>query len=307
MFALLINKIRNYSLVIFLAIIIALLSAYIVSARQQIAKAEHFLKMDVSVRPSVQLPRNYKVHLVTYADGHEIHFRNQNALLMSAINQGFDVLYAYNASHLDDDFKNKNQHILKQQRGAGYWLWKPYVILKTLNTMPEDDILVYLDSGVLLDNPDGYKTMHILLEALANSPKSIFLRSVGHTNRKYIKRDLLHYMDMNTEYVRNQMQVYATMIFVKNTAQARELVAEWLEINQNENLSTDKPSVLQEYPDFEDHRHDQAILTLLSYKYPEICEVVGDDTKFSSWINVHRRRAPKMNESLFTQTLTHLD
>lgn len=35
-----------------------------------------------------------------------------------------------------------------QERGAGYWLWKPYIILKTLlYEMEEGDLLLYSDSG----------------------------------------------------------------------------------------------------------------------------------------------------------------
>jgi len=35
-----------------------------------------------------------------------------------------------------------------QERGAGYWLWKPYIILKTLlYEMEEGDLLLYADSG----------------------------------------------------------------------------------------------------------------------------------------------------------------
>jgi hypothetical protein len=42
-------------------------------------------------------------------------------------------------------------HILEQPRGAGYWMWKPYVILKTLvERMDWGDYLCYVRSFWLL-------------------------------------------------------------------------------------------------------------------------------------------------------------
>ena len=34
-----------------------------------------------------------------------------------------------------------------KRKGGGFWLWKPYVILKHLKTLRENDILVYTDAG----------------------------------------------------------------------------------------------------------------------------------------------------------------
>ena len=34
-------------------------------------------------------------------------------------------------------------------RGGGYWIWKPFVILKTLKSMQEGDILLYADAGAI--------------------------------------------------------------------------------------------------------------------------------------------------------------
>ena len=68
-------------------------------------------------------------------------------------NGGFDEVFSYNYSDIDDEFKEKNKHILEQPRGAGFWLWKPYIIKKTLEKIEENDLLFYSDSGISFIRP----------------------------------------------------------------------------------------------------------------------------------------------------------
>ena len=62
-----------------------------------------------------------------------------------------DECHAYDANVMDEAFQKKNYHILKQGRGAGYWLWKPYIIYKWLtdDSMEDDNsYLIYSDAGM---------------------------------------------------------------------------------------------------------------------------------------------------------------
>ena len=43
-----------------------------------------------------------------------------------------DEHIAYGPNDLDEEFKKKNKEILSRGRGNGYWLWKPYLINKTI-------------------------------------------------------------------------------------------------------------------------------------------------------------------------------
>ena len=82
-----------------------------------------------------------QVFLISYADGPKVFFKNQNSLVQSAINKGFDGIINYKKSHIDNIFYNKNMDILSDPHGAGLWLWKPYFILKTMEMLPEDAII----------------------------------------------------------------------------------------------------------------------------------------------------------------------
>ncbi len=65
----------------------------------------------------------------------------------------FDKVIEYSPEDLDENFRRKNQHILKHKKGGGYWLWKPYIIRKTLEGMEEGDFLFYVDAGSFFLGP----------------------------------------------------------------------------------------------------------------------------------------------------------
>ena len=54
---------------------------------------------------------------------------------------------------------------------------------------------------------------------------------------------------------------------MKKTNTTVSFAREWLHYAQQKHLIDDSPSVLPNAPGFEEHRHDQAIYSLLVYKY----------------------------------------
>lgn len=50
----------------------------------------------------------------------------------AALKFGFDKVLAYNESVMTEAFRNRYHHILESSRGGGFWMWKPYAILRTL-------------------------------------------------------------------------------------------------------------------------------------------------------------------------------
>jgi len=62
-------------------------------------------------------------------------------------------------------------------------------------------------------------------------------------------------------------QVQASVIFFRNTQKVRDFVKEWLLYCQMPNFIDDSPSKLLNVFTFQEHRHDQAILTSLQIKH----------------------------------------
>jgi hypothetical protein len=205
-----------------------------------------------------------KVHLVSYADGKPVYFANQADLVASAADRGFDTITSYKRQDLDSDFVAKNHDILSRNRGAGYWLWKPYIILKALMAAAPGDIVMYLDCGVRIRNHLGP------LIQLAHQ-HDLLLFANFHTNREYTKRECLDIMGFrgdDLQFARESLQMDAAFMFTKNTTASVEFVRQWLVACQNARAITDDkcqdPGLLPEFADLIDHRHDQAILSLLT-------------------------------------------
>ena len=56
----------------------------------------------------------------------------------------FDEIFIYNEYNLpyDEKFERAFRSKLIPSRGFGYWCWKPFILLKTLESMNNNDILL---------------------------------------------------------------------------------------------------------------------------------------------------------------------
>ncbi|RYE06207.1 MAG: hypothetical protein EOP33_03140 [Rickettsiaceae bacterium] len=93
------------------------------------------------------------VVLITYASGRPIYYLNQMLLAKSAHDHGIDRIVHYSPNDIDTKFYQANKKILAAQRGGGYWLWKPYIILEAMNRFSENTIILYLDTDCYI-KPD---------------------------------------------------------------------------------------------------------------------------------------------------------
>ena len=225
--------------------------------------------IDKSVNPDYSA-RSYKerlpVYLISYADGYEVFYKNQNALVLSALNKGFDIFINYRKSMIDKDFYEQNKFILEQKRGAGYWIWKPYVILKTMESAPEGAKIIYADSGFVfaksvkpyLDKLDDHEII------LAPYPKDI----EGEV-KNIARQHVLEKIGCTSEQCKAGYVVHAGFVAVRNTPTARAFIKEWLAYCCDKSLIIDDPSNT-ENPDFLRHIDDQSLLATLAAteRYP---------------------------------------
>jgi hypothetical protein len=248
-------------------------------------------KADTSIHYNTECKTSENIWLVTYGNK-DTYFANERALVSSGLNKCIDFYKPYTKKHLDAEFVKKNQTILEQSRGGGYWLWKPYLILKTLNEIPENDYIIYLDSSIKM-----LKNITPLVEKLKDA--DILLFRNNHSNRKYVKRDLLKIMDMDKDEVRDSTQLQGGFLVIRNTQFSRDFIKKWLELCENPQAVTDAPSV-DEYKDFVDHRHDQAILTLLYLKDSHNILTLPPEV-VDEYFFVHRRASIHTRSLMFDQ------
>ena len=96
-----------------------------------------------------------------------------------------------------------------------------------------------------------------------------FVFDMIHLHRDWTKRDCFVLMDCDTSKYHNANQLEAGLIGVKNSPLTFQVITEWLQNCQDENIVTDLPNISGEsnFDGFRDHRHDQSILTNLFLKY----------------------------------------
>jgi len=186
---------------------------------------------------------------------------------------GFTHVTKYRFGDLGQDFTTKNNHILSQSRGAGYWLWKPYFILENLKKMNEGDILCYSDAAITFLGDMGE-----YFDECINDEKGIVLFfNASQLNYQWTKRDCFVLMEMDgmsppgdpTPCGPYARQANAAIQICRKTDFSISFYEEYLKLCEDERILTDIPNTQGKpnYEGFRDHRHDQSILSLLRFKY----------------------------------------
>ncbi len=204
-----------------------------------------------------------KLHLLTYADGN--YTEKQTELNFRALElKCFDYIWLKEPQDVwSTKFYEENQKILEMERGAGYWLWKPFLIMETLKRMEDGDVLVYMDAGDWITaDPAPF-----LRDKMQNC--GILLTLGSYSNAHYTKRDCFIGMACDDPEYHNAIQVEAGIIVLKKCEASIALVSRWLEYARVASIITDIPNSLGKpnLPGFIDHRHDQSILTNLKVKH----------------------------------------
>lgn len=196
-------------------------------------------------------------------------FRSQQErLAASALAVGFDEAISMSPEDIQSSaFWGENKAIMESKRGAGYWLWKPYIIRETLERLGSGEVLFYCDAG-----RTGYYAFSrfptALLRRVRSEPDG-FLTGVcvPHFGPLGIwtKRDCLTLM--NATEIANRPAIQATWSIWSNTGPALRFLDLWLAYGKDSRCITDEPNVmgLDNLPGFIDHRHDQAISSILTY------------------------------------------
>ena len=176
----------------------------------------------------------------------------------------FDQVFCANPSLIDAQFKQEHQIILNQNRGAGYWLWKPYFILSKLNELSEGDLLMYTDSA-----SHFIHSAIPLFELPKKYGQDIIPFELELLESAWTKRDAFVYMDADAKGYIQSRQFLASFIVMRKSAFSIQFMKEYLHYCTNPNILTDLENIcgLPNYPDFKSHRHDQSVFSLLCKKY----------------------------------------
>ncbi len=213
-----------------------------------------------------------KLHLVTYGGGETRRgvsfFETACTLRDAALAAGFDHATAYSDSlYAGTAFAQRNADLLTEWRGAGYWVWKPLAIRTALDTIGDDDVLIYSDAGKL---PPGQITRPDRIAQLAKLAPEGFLSGVQLTGLRHdhwTKRDCFVLMEADTDACHQADQLQVGWSAWTRSPQCFELLEKWQHFNEDRRIVTDDANVmgLPNSPGFKEHRHDQSIYTNLVF------------------------------------------
>lgn len=247
----------NVGIIAFLLVLTGLLYAVMFAMDPSTTKISAIANPDVlNAEYAKRLPKV----LITYAHGEEVYFKNCNALVASAADKGFDQIHSYKRGHIDPVFYEKNKSILEQKRGAGYWLWKPYFILKTMQNMPEGALLFYADSGVVFTKP---------IDELLRLMDEHNMVLVGHGKPaplvRHLKRESYQYFSPEpSKDVLQAQNIWGFFMVLKNNAHTRQIVERWLNVAQIAEAITDAPFDAKiQSTEFHYHQHDQSLFSVI--------------------------------------------
>ena len=229
----------------------------------------------------------------------------------------FDEIIPYSNNDFKTDFRERFKDKLSDNiRGFGYWAWKPEIIKQTLSKMEEGDQLLYLDAGcnLNLDGKERLKQYFALLSSdyplvtfINDSKDTVFGNTKVHLPdwplKNWIKGDLIDYFQIRERNdILNRQIYFAGIILLQKGEISTNFISEWEKtIQTNWSFIDDTPSISPNLESFIEHRHDQAIFSVLCNLYPvnEIsgCEVVypkikgrGGDWKKLKKFPIHARR-----------------
>ena len=207
-------------------------------------------------------------NFITFGGGDNNYIDAGNRLINQAKSlELFDTVKLFTDEDLKQDeyFWNKHHNFIQNnRRGYGYWLWKPYIINKTLKNMKDGDILLYSDCGCEIKKSKKNE-FNIFFEIVK---KDYIISTYSCPEKDWNKMDLILKLNMLIDKELNDpMQHHATTIMFLVNNETKHLVNEWYNLACDYHNIDDTPSISQNLSCFKEHRHDQSIFSLLTKKY----------------------------------------
>jgi hypothetical protein len=224
-----------------------------------------------------------KKTFITFGAGGQNYYDAVNRLCNQARKtELFDEIKGITDNDLRGDGSFWGRHgsfIMNNPRGFGYWLWKPYIILKELEKMSYGDILVYFDCGNEI-NYHARDEFRRLIDSIGD--KQLIATNSWQPIKSWTKKDLLVNLNMdNEETFKHRQHQAGVVMYIKNDT-IMNFVKEWYSLCEDYHNIDDSPSNIQNYPEFKEHRHDQSVFSLLSIKY-NLINTDFDPTYFENW------------------------
>lgn len=200
------------------------------------------------------------LYVVNYADGTPYELFRKECTKSAYWLGRADKVIEYTRSDIPASYINANKRIFSYQRGAGLWLWKPFLVNKALETLNVGDWLFYTDGGALF-----IRDIHKLIKCAETHETDIMLFEQPLLQRQFTKHETMVKMGIEEKGLNQTLGIF----LLQKNERTVSLMKEWLSCCEQEELIS--PNIfnqdIEEYADFVAHREDQSILSALRIKY----------------------------------------
>lgn len=220
-----------------------------------------------------------RIHFVSFSDAKYIKTLDRITKEAEAT-RIFHRIHAYTEKDLGSEFWNDHREFVNSHsRGFGYWIWKPWVVIKTLKEVEEGDVIVYADAGCGV-NADGLSNLVRYVSMLSGSEHNILGFQMPYPEHLWTKMDLFEHLQCQTPKYMNSGQIMATTFLCKKTKMTEDFLTMWYKLcsEQGYRFVDDSPSLSANTTEFKEHRHDQSIFSLLCKKYGAL--TLGDEVQY---------------------------
>lgn len=204
-------------------------------------------------------------------------FKNQAKLL-----NFYDNIKVYGSNDLSEKIKLRIKNFnypIKKKRLYGYACWKPYIIKKYFDELPNGSILQYSDIGCHF-NYRGIIRLKKYVEFCEKENVLVFQYRIPDWHKKYenykfqeyfeyeyTKSETLDYMGVKKDSkILNSQQIWSGCFFIKKNDFGKKILSEWLSLSEIDNIIDDNKSKIDNYKTFIEHRHDQSIFSIICKK-----------------------------------------
>ncbi len=207
-----------------------------------------------------------RIHFITYGDSPKYSISKKHILGLAKHSGFFESCSGYSKKDLDYEFINKYNDILNEERGGGYYLWKPRIIYNVLKNIKPDDVLVYTDSGSTF-NYHAKNRFYDYIELLISSEFANlrFENKKQYIEKYWTSKELFEYFNVDIDSNNAEsVQLMGGHLLFQNNEHTKNLLEEFFEVvNYDRKLITDFYTE-NSIKGFQENRHDQSILSLLT-------------------------------------------
>lgn len=192
----------------------------------------------------------------------------------------FDEVMCFDEERLGPEFWQKHGTFVRHSRGFGYWIWKPWILLKAFERCNEGDVVLYMDVGCVL-NTKARDRLHEYINMVRGAENGLLAFRLTHAERYYTKGRVLRLFGCNNT-CSNANQIMATAFVIKKTRLNQELVEKWYDTVTRDNYINVNDGLENEDPEFRTPRHDQSVWSMLVKSRPPDSVIVLDDETYPS-------------------------